>query len=66
MAGLGTIDRNDLAVGVAADEFEASEVEEQCASQPGIASPLGSVAALLVVEAISSVCSARMRSTEPS
>jgi hypothetical protein len=42
-----TIDRDDFAVGVDAYELEASEVEQQCAAQPCIASPLGCVATLV-------------------
>ena len=50
MAGQRAVDRDDLPVGVDGHELEASEVQQQRAGQPRVASPLGFVAALFVIE----------------
>ena len=50
MAGRRAVDRGDLPVGGDGHELEAGEVQQQCGGQPGVASPLGFVAAPVVIE----------------
>jgi hypothetical protein len=47
---LRPVESDDLATGGGVDEFEAGEVQQQCAGEAGVAPPVSRVAAFLVIE----------------